>query len=183
MDLKIDLNGKTHKVALPERITPGQSFRLQIEGRELTATLVPYAGVLVLRDGNNAALERNVQLRRTVVTTYAGEPESQLRAEIRLGGRLHYAHAVSQPDMPGNELGNSRAAAKDQVVRSQITGKILKVLVKKGDQTTSGQALLVIEAMKMENRVFSNISGTVTSIAVKEGDSVMTGKELLRIKL
>ncbi|MBM4252324.1 MAG: acetyl-CoA carboxylase biotin carboxyl carrier protein subunit [Deltaproteobacteria bacterium] len=183
MDLKIDLNGNMHKVALPERITPGQSFRVKSAGRELTATLVPYAGVIVLRDGNDAALERNVHLRRTAVTTYVGEPEAQLRAEIRLGGRLHYVHAVSQPDMPGNDQNNNRTAAKDQVVRSQITGKVLKVLVKKGDQTTSGQALLVIEAMKMENRVFTNIAGTVASVAVKEGDSVNTGKELLRIKL
>ncbi len=183
MDLKIELNGKTHKVAVPERITPGQSFRLQTAGRELTATLVPYASVLVLRDGKDSALERNVHLRRTAVTTYTGEPEAQLRAEIRLGGRLHYTHAVSQPDMPGGEQGNNRAAAKDQLVRSQITGKVLKVLVKKGDQTAAGQALLVIEAMKMENRVFTNLAGTVTSVAVKEGDSVNTGKELLRIKL
>lgn len=181
MDLRIELNGRTHKVALPARITPGQAFALEVAGQTLSATLLPHAAVLVLRNGDG--LERNVHLRRTVVSSFSGEMESQLRAEIRLGGRMHYAHATGQPDLPGHEGGQTRSGSREQVVRSQITGKILKILIKKGDQTTSGQALLVIEAMKMENRVFTQLAGTISSIGVKEGDAVSTGKELLRIKL
>ena len=181
MDLRIELNGKTHKVALPARITAGQAFALEVAGQTLSATFLPHAAVLVLRNGDG--LERNIHVRRSVVSSFAGDMESQLRAEIHLGGRMHYTLATAQLDLPGHAGGQARGASREQVVRSQITGKILKILIKKGDQTTSDQALMVIEAMKMENRVFTHLAGTVTSIGVNEGDAVRTGNELLRIKL
>ena len=179
MDLRIELNGHSHKIALPDRITNGQAFELIVGDQTLRATLLSHGGVLVLTNADG--VERNVHLRRSHVQNFPGEIESQLRAEIRLGGRLHYAHATGQPDLPGGDQGRDRRQNRDQVVRSQITGKVLKIMVKTGDTATSGQALLVIEAMKMENRIFAPVPGTISSISVKEGDSVSTGKELLRI--
>ncbi len=55
----------------------------------------------------------------------------------------------------------------------------LKVNV--GDSVNSGDLVLLLEAMKMENEVFATASGKVAEIRVKSGDSVNTGDVLMVI--
>jgi glutaconyl-CoA decarboxylase len=62
-----------------------------------------------------------------------------------------------------------------------MPGKILKVSVQPGSTVKSGELLLVLEAMKMENEVLSPASGTVKEVRVKAGDSVNTGDTLVII--
>ncbi len=62
-----------------------------------------------------------------------------------------------------------------------MPGKILKILVKEGDQVKTGQGLLVLEAMKMENEIPAPKDGIVKKILVKEGDTVNTGDPLIEI--
>ena len=62
-----------------------------------------------------------------------------------------------------------------------MPGTILKVLVSNGQAVTEGQAVIVLEAMKMENEITAPVAGTVTSVLVSQGDSVDVGKVLLTI--
>ena len=62
-----------------------------------------------------------------------------------------------------------------------MPGKILKVMVQQGASVSAGQAIVVLEAMKMENEIFAPSSGTVTEVRCKEGDSVNTGDVLVVI--
>lgn len=74
------------------------------------------------------------------------------------------------------------AAAADASVgeiRASMPGKVVKVLCKVGDVVKSGQALLIIEAMKMENELRATGSGKVESISVREGQTVEGGQALL----
>jgi biotin carboxyl carrier protein len=73
-------------------------------------------------------------------------------------------------------------AAGKQEIRAQMPGKIVKVLVAVGQSVDAGQALLVIEAMKMENEIRSPIDGVVTAVAVTEGGSVETGGALVTVE-
>ena len=50
-----------------------------------------------------------------------------------------------------------------------------------GDSVNSGDLVLMLEAMKMENEVFATASGKVTEIRVKSGDNVSTGDILMVI--
>ena len=59
-----------------------------------------------------------------------------------------------------------------------IPGKVVKILVKKGDVVEENQPLIVIEAMKMETNIVAKVAGKISSIEVKEGDMV-TDKQLL----
>ena len=63
-----------------------------------------------------------------------------------------------------------------------MQGTIVKVLVAAGDAVEAGQAVLVLEAMKMENHINAEKSGTVQEIRVAEGDTVGTGDVLLVIE-
>ena len=60
-----------------------------------------------------------------------------------------------------------------------MQGTIVKVLVSEGDAVEAGQAVLVLEAMKMENTINAETAGTVREVRVTEGDTVGTGDVLI----
>jgi acetyl-CoA carboxylase biotin carboxyl carrier protein len=60
-------------------------------------------------------------------------------------------------------------------IKSEITGTVWKVITKPGDKVASGDALLIIESMKMEIPVIAEDGGTVVEICVREEDPVAEG--------
>ncbi len=66
-------------------------------------------------------------------------------------------------------------------IKSPLPGVVLEVNVKVGDKVSVGQKLLILEAMKMENRIDSDLSGVITQINIQRGDSVMEGDVLIII--
>ena len=74
------------------------------------------------------------------------------------------------------------AAAGANDVLSPIQGSVIKVLVKVGDKVKKGQALFVIEAMKLENEVPSPVEGEIAEILVSKGQAVASKEILCRIK-
>ncbi|MEQ8153824.1 MAG: pyruvate carboxylase [Clostridiaceae bacterium] len=67
-------------------------------------------------------------------------------------------------------------------IGSPIPGTILSVLVAEGDNVEENEAVIIVEAMKMEAKVTTSISGTVASIIAKEGQQVKAGELLLTLK-
>jgi len=66
-------------------------------------------------------------------------------------------------------------------VKSPMPGLISRILVSEGEVVKKGQAVLVLEAMKMENEVKSPLAGQVSRIAVSEKQNVEKNDFLLRI--
>ena len=60
-----------------------------------------------------------------------------------------------------------------------MPGQVTVVLVKAGDETTRGQTLLILEAMKMEIRVTAPADGHVQQVMVQSGDVVERGQHLV----
>lgn len=71
------------------------------------------------------------------------------------------------------------AKKKGTRVRSQMPGKIIRVLAKAGDEIQKDQPLLVMEAMKMENEIRAQAAGKVKEVKVTEGQAVETGADLM----
>jgi len=67
------------------------------------------------------------------------------------------------------------------VVEAPMPGKILKVAVSAGSPVKSGEIVIVLEAMKMENEIFSPSDGVVKEIRCREGDAVNTGDIMMVI--
>lgn len=63
-----------------------------------------------------------------------------------------------------------------EIIEVPITGKIVGVEVKIGDDIKESDVICFIESMKMENPILSPVNGKVTDIQVKVGDVVETGK-------
>ncbi|MGZ3789491.1 MAG: acetyl-CoA carboxylase biotin carboxyl carrier protein subunit [Bacteriovorax sp.] len=66
-------------------------------------------------------------------------------------------------------------------MKSPMPGKILKLLVKVGDEVEVGSPILVMEAMKMEHTIKASKAGKIETIFFKEGDQVAGGVELVKL--
>ena len=66
-------------------------------------------------------------------------------------------------------------------LKSPMTGKIISVAVKNDDNVKVGDVLVIIEAMKMENRILAEGEGVVNNIKVTNGVNVTAGDNLLTL--
>lgn len=73
-------------------------------------------------------------------------------------------------------------SAGQEVIDSPMPGNIWKVLVTEGEMVKSGQTLVILEAMKMENELVAPRDGKVLQILTSEGTSVNTGDKLVIIE-
>ncbi|AJC71043.1 pyruvate carboxylase [Thermococcus guaymasensis DSM 11113] len=73
------------------------------------------------------------------------------------------------------------AQASPNTVTAPMPGKVVRILVSEGQEVKTGQGLLVLEAMKMENEIPAPKDGVVKKIYVKEGDAVNTGDPLIEL--
>jgi biotin carboxyl carrier protein len=78
--------------------------------------------------------------------------------------------------------GGDAAAAGPQRITAPMPGRIVRVLVKPGEDVAARQGLVVVEAMKMENELSAVRAGRVSEIAVAEGVSVEAGRLLVVVE-
>jgi biotin carboxyl carrier protein len=69
-----------------------------------------------------------------------------------------------------------------QIICAPMPGKVVKVLVKLGDEVKEGQGLVVVEAMKMENELKSPKAGKVVELPAKEGCAVENAARLVVVE-
>ncbi len=74
-----------------------------------------------------------------------------------------------------------KATAGSKTVTAPLPGAITKINVKVGDKVNTGDCVLMMEAMKMENSITAEASGVVKAILCKEGDQVQSDQALVEI--
>ena len=91
------------------------------------------------------------------------------------------------PEAPSTvpSAGQAQAAVEKvgglTIVKAPLPGLIIDVKVKVGDKVKTGDVLLVIETMKMENNVSSPVAGTIKEVKVSSGASVAEGAPMIAI--
>ncbi|MDE6539257.1 MAG: biotin/lipoyl-binding protein [Ruminococcus sp.] len=71
--------------------------------------------------------------------------------------------------------------ADGETISAPMPGNIIRVDVKEGDKVTSGQVLVILEAMKMENEIVATKDGTIAQVVTSKGAVVETGSPLIVI--
>jgi biotin carboxyl carrier protein len=102
-------------------------------------------------------------------------PDGNLKLQT---GALEFQAEVRDPRAwRGKHAGGTEAEGRQQIV-APMPGKVIRLLVKPGDQVQAGQGLLVVEAMKMQNEIRSPKTGKVERLQAKEGQAVNAGDVL-----
>ena len=91
---------------------------------------------------------------------------------------------VPQPAISAPKPATAASTAKtgSGTIPTPIPGQIISISVTVGEKVRSGQKLLVLEAMKLENSITATMDGTVEEILVSEGDVVAQGQTLVVLK-
>ncbi|MFM7251820.1 MAG: biotin/lipoyl-containing protein, partial [Ilumatobacteraceae bacterium] len=119
-----------------------------------------------------------------------GAPLVQRATTVEVNGK-RFAVTMWVPDTPSVAAPAAKAGARKPArsgggssgavgsssgeVTVPMQGTIVKVLVEVGQAVEAGQAVVVLEAMKMENQIEADKSGTIKAINVKPGDTVGAG--------
>jgi glutaconyl-CoA/methylmalonyl-CoA decarboxylase subunit gamma len=109
---------------------------------------------------------------------------SQNKYEI-LFNDISYTFTVETPfSLQRKKVLNSRQGkAEKEFIKAPMPGKIIDVLVREGSPVQKGEALVILEAMKMQNEILSPVNGIIERVTAKPNTNVMKDDLLVEIKL
>ena len=91
------------------------------------------------------------------------------------------SYAVEVTESVGELKPAPKGAGVGQPLETQLPGLVLRIEKPIGSPVKSGEAVLVIESMKMENAICASVDGTVVEVKVKQGEQVQAGQVLAMI--
>lgn len=89
--------------------------------------------------------------------------------------------AAAPAPAPAKPAARQSASTGGGAVTAPMNGSIIAVNYKVGEAVEAGDAVVILEAMKMENEIFAGASGVIRSLEVKPGDSVQPGDVLFTV--
>ena len=96
--------------------------------------------------------------------------------------RPRRGRAQSQDLVAPPSLRNSAGSAPDNIIASPLSGRVISILVRPGEQVTAGQEVCVVEAMKMEQSIRTTRDGVIKDILVQPMDTVRTSDPLIQLE-
>ena len=155
--LRFDINGGACSVSLTQRAA--HSFEIQVESQVFELMLVSIAEGEI-RYACDGLVERAVYRR----DGHSGRP-------YRIDDRTRSASARQ-----------GQAAGGDGKLRSSMNGRVVAVAVAVGERVIAGQALVTLEAMKMEHVHAAPLAGLVIALHVATGEQVPANRVLVEIE-
>lgn len=101
--------------------------------------------------------------------------------ELSAGSAPAAVPATAPAAAPAAPAPKAAGPAGGTKVTAPMPGTILAINVSVGQQVSEGQAVAILEAMKMENEIPAPAAGTVASIEVEKGANVETGAVLITL--
>jgi biotin carboxyl carrier protein len=161
--MKLEIHAGSNKRTV-ELAMEGNRVRASVDGRPLNADATEVEPGVYSILLNNQAFEVRVERR-------AG------KLRVFVAGR-EYLLEIDDPRQWRRDRGATHHAAGRQQVLAPMPGKVIRALVETGQEVESGQGLIVVEAMKMQNEVRSPKSGKVERLMVTEGQTIQAGDVL-----
>ncbi len=161
----IQVNGRQHEVDVMERLG---ELKVAVDGKPLDLS---YEEVDTL--GQVALLSEG--------KSYGVSIEGDMsKASVVIAGHLYAVEIEDERERAAHAA--ERAASKGGgLVKAIMPGIVVKLMVKEGEIVEAGQALLILEAMKMQNEIAAVAAGKIKTIHVREREAVAGGARLVTI--
>ena len=158
-----------HRLMLSDKRFVTGDYHTGTVERELDLSVLARPSTRSPKPGEAEVLER----------TFEVEVDGK-RLEVRAREHLETTVRPTKPEPPKR---SSRATGGgSEVLAAPMQGTIVKVLVRQGQTVKAGEAIAVLEAMKMENSILAHTEGTVEELRVSDGQSVETGATIAVIR-
>lgn len=155
----------TRRLAVAVQRTAAGRFAVTVDGAPhiVEATLLDPSLLELVVDGTN----------RTLPVTRIGDAY-----HVAVDGEVY----VLTPEAAGSASDSEPAVLAPPQIVAPMPGKVLLVLVGAGQHIGAGDALLVLEAMKMEHRIAAEAPATVRAVHVADGQMVDAGLVLVELE-
>ena len=107
------------------------------------------------------------------------EQRTETQLVVTLAGESFQVHAIDDRERAAGELASARP--KVETIMASMPGIVVRVSVEVGQTLAPGDAVLILEAMKMQNEIRTEHGGVVQEILVSEGESVAGNQLLVRL--
>ena len=142
-------------------VTPRENgYRVVIGGRELDLDAVHLQGFAVSLIAGTRSYRCDI------------DPGKNGQIGVLVGERVYPLEILDERKLRMRRASGKFTLEGPQRIDAPMPGKVVRVLVKVGDEVQEGQGLVVVEAMKMENELKSPKAGRVTGLQAQEGAAV-----------
>jgi biotin carboxyl carrier protein len=168
MKLEIEIEGRVRVIELATGSSPAQC-RVNLDGQplEVEAWLLRPGVLSIIVEGRS---------HRVVLEDDAPASNGNDKAVYFDGRRFPYR--VEDPRSLKTRRAHAGGGDGPKVIKASMPGRVVRVLVERGQAVETNQSVVVIEAMKMQNELKSPKAGTVAEIRVTPGDTVTAGDVL-----
>jgi glutaconyl-CoA/methylmalonyl-CoA decarboxylase subunit gamma len=146
---------------------PSGALQASVDGRPVAVDVEPVGSQLSVR----------VEGRIVDLTTEGSPPDVGAVAS----GHRSFVRVESERMRSAERAKKASVSGGDRVIKSPMPGRVVKVLVAKGDSVGAGQGLVVLEAMKMENEVRARAAGKVAEVHVTPGAAIEGNAKLVTL--
>ncbi len=157
------------------------NYLIQVDGEEfkLDQTKLEANDILKLEDKKFHVLHENKNFEARIIAF----SDSDKTATIEVDGEKFQIKIEDEYDQLVKKMGLSIGGGKKlKNIKAPMPGLVLEVMVKSGQAITTGDQLLILEAMKMENVLKAAGDGVVKSIEIKKGNTVEKGQILIEME-
>lgn len=125
--------------------------------------------------------EEFLQQNRASIDAFTARREQAFAEELQRWVESGQIHFEAAQDL-ASDSDDTRLPENCSAIESHVAGNIWKILVQAGDRISAGQAVCILESMKMEIEITTPISGVLRSVCRAEGQQVSAGQPLLIIE-
>ena len=161
--LAISVDGEPVKAVVCA--SDGEGFSIQVDGRQEKATL----GLPVKLPGRPFGVQLTA---RTASISYNSDVD----------GVVLFLDGAAVEVMFASAGETAQEALSDGAITSPMPGRVVSVYVAVGERVAKGQALLAVEAMKMEHSLTASFDGVVAELNAEPGKQVVEGTTLVRLE-
>jgi biotin carboxyl carrier protein len=165
--MEVKINERNAKIELLHH--DGNSVILEIDGTRYEADVVMveegvYSIIIDNKSHNIELIE--IENKKYLVNTYSKSFDVQM-----IDAETKYLMSRKKDD-----------SMEETIISSPMPGKVVKVLVKKGEKVKAGDTVIIVSAMKMESEYKVKKDRVIKDIKVKAGDTVTAHQPLIIIE-